>query len=381
MDGNSNGEEPDRGPEATDNRYQMLFENTPIVIWEHDFSESKAYVDELAQETGDFRAYLDANPEELSEIFKRVRTIGVNQNAVEYYKADSKDHLLNNVDQVLDEEAWELTKDLWASVAAGEMRFRGKTVARTFDGDRRHQMLDLFVPEPHSEDYGRVYMTGTDIDELVQRERELKRERDRLDEFAKVVAHDLRNLLNVASGRIAFAKSECESDHLSGAADGIARSINLLDDLHSLAQSGELISEMESVDLDQLVQTCWVHVETADATIRAEVDCTIRADRSRLEQLLENLIQNAVEHGGPNVIIRIGELSNGFYIEDDGAGIPPEDRDEVFKPSVSTNQDGTGLGLNIVEQIVDAHQWEISVTNGQDGGARFEITGVGIVAE
>ena len=376
MDRSSNGEVPDRGSGTTDNRYQMLFENNPLVIWEHDFSESKAYVDELAQETSDFRAYLDENPNEVAEIFERVRTIGVNQNAVEYYEADSKEHLLNNVDHVLDEEAWELTKDLWASVAAGETRFRGETVARTFDGDRRHQMLDLFVPESYSESYERVYMTGTDIDRLVQRERELKRERDRLDEFVKVAAHDLRNLLNVANGRIELAKSECESEHLSDAADRIVRSVDLLDDLLSLARSGEQIGEMESVELDSLVQDCLIHAETADATISYELDCTIQADRSRLKQLLENLIQNAVEHGGPNATIRVGELPNGFYIEDDGPGIPVEDRDKVFDVGFSTNQDGTGLGLNIVKQIADAHQWEVSLTDGQDGDSLFEIKGV-----
>jgi signal transduction histidine kinase len=91
---------------------------------------------------------------------------------------------------------------------------------------------------------------------------------------------------------------------------------------------------------------------------------------------LENLFRNAIEHGGEDVTIRVGGLSDGFYVEDDGPGIPEDARDEVFEVGYSTSPNGTGFGLNIVKEIVEAHGWEIGVTAGMDGGARFEITGV-----
>jgi signal transduction histidine kinase len=65
-----------------------------------------------------------------------------------------------------------------------------------------------------------------------------------------------------------------------------------------------------------------------------------------------------------------------FYIADDGAGIPEESRDDIFEAGYSTNQEGTGFGSNIVEQIVAAPGWKINVTESSDSGARFEITGV-----
>jgi signal transduction histidine kinase len=109
------------------------------------------------------------------------------------------------------------------------------------------------------------------------------------------------------------------------------------------------------------------------------VSRTVRADGTHLQRLFENLIRNAVEHGGDDVTVTIGDADGGFYIEDNGPGIPDGDRTEVFDAGYSTNSEGTGFGLSIVEQVAETHEWDIRVTEGGDGGARFEITGVEMV--
>lgn len=76
--------------------------------------------------------------------------------------------------------------------------------------------------------------------------------------------------------------------------------------------------------------------------------------------------------------ITIGDLDTGFYIADNGPGIPEGERDRIFESGYSTLTKGTGFGLAIVQEIVAAHGWEISVTDSEDGGARFEIPGVEI---
>ena len=65
-----------------------------------------------------------------------------------------------------------------------------------------------------------------------------------------------------------------------------------------------------------------------------------------------------------------------LHVADDGVGIPVDDRDDIFERGYSTARDGTGLGLRIAAQIADAHGWEIRVTDSDDGGARFDVTGV-----
>jgi len=219
-----------------------------------------------------------------------------------------------------------------------------------------------------------------DITERKRRERELEQQNERLDEFASIVSHDLRNPLDVATGRLDLARAERDSEHLEAVARAHDRMGTLIDDLLTLAREGVDVESLEPVALAAVTEECWDGVDTADATVRAATTLTVRADRSRLKQLLENLLRNAVEHGGPSVAVTVGDLDagdeTGFYVEDDGPGIPADDRDEVFEAGHTTDPEGTGFGLAIVERVAEAHGWEVAVTAGDDGGARFEFTGV-----
>ncbi|QSG05716.1 PAS domain-containing sensor histidine kinase [Halapricum desulfuricans] len=241
-----------------------------------------------------------------------------------------------------------------------------------------------------------------DVTEQRERERTLKRERDRFEEFANVVSHDLRNPLHVARGRLELASEDCDSEHHETIVDALDRMDTLIDDLLTLAREDSQVSEREPVDLASLVEGCWQNVDSV-ATLQVAIDRTVRADRNRLCQLFENLFRNAVEHGSAGsdigaspglmrgssadtqadqgsptrgVTIRIGELEDGFYVADDGPGIPPDVRERVFEAGYSTTESGTGFGLSIVEQVATAHGWAVTVTESAAGGARFEFTGV-----
>ncbi|MGM0372372.1 MAG: PAS domain-containing sensor histidine kinase, partial [Halobacteriota archaeon] len=215
-----------------------------------------------------------------------------------------------------------------------------------------------------------------DVTERKAQADRLREQNDRLEEFASVVSHDLRNPLNVAQGRIELARETGSTDHLTAAKDGIDRSLELIEDMLALARAGEGASEEEPVSLTDLAATCWTQVDTDPATLTVEATGTVLADRSRFRQLLENLFRNAVEHGGDAVTVTVGDLEDGFYVADDGAGIPAEERTVVFETGHSGPESGNGLGLSIVTQIADAHGWELAVTESETGGARFEFRGV-----
>jgi signal transduction histidine kinase len=212
--------------------------------------------------------------------------------------------------------------------------------------------------------------------QLQTREQELIRQNDRLENFVSIVSHDLRNPLNVANARLELLAEECDSDHLGHIERANDRMEALIENLLMLARQGETVTERELIDLSALVNGCWANVETDDATIITDIDRTIRADESRLKQVFENLFRNAIEHSEATVTVTVGSLENGFYIEDNGPGIPDDARENVCEAGYSTQQGGTGFGLSIIEQIVEAHDWDIRVSEGNDGGARFEITGV-----
>jgi len=220
-----------------------------------------------------------------------------------------------------------------------------------------------------------VFGVAKDITEREAYRTELERRNELLEEFAAVVSHDLRSPLTVAQGRIKLATEECDSADLDAAAEALERCQTLIDDLLQLARNESGTVDMEPVVVADAVRECWRTVETEDATLKVETTRTIRADRSRLQQLLQNLVRNAVEHGGSNVTISVGDLPDGFYVADDGPGIPADERDDVFETGYSTTARNTGFGLGIVQRVALDHGWSVTVIESRNGGARFEVTG------
>ena len=242
----------------------------------------------------------------------------------------------------------------------------GRTFARSY------RQIELSDGEGHLWVY-------RDTTEREARERRLQRERDRLDEFASVVSHDLRNPLQVATGALDLASEDCDSDHHETAATALDRMALLIDDLLTLARAGDDVGDPEPVALATVARECWEHVAVGDATLAVETDRRVVADRSRLLQLVENLVRNAVEYGSTAdapVTVTVGDLPDGFYVADDGPGLPEGATDDVFEAGYSTSDEGTGFGLRIVERVATAHGWQIRATESEAGGARFEVTGV-----
>ncbi len=230
-------------------------------------------------------------------------------------------------------------------------------------------------------DYDQPLLQGVfrDISERLRRQRELQHQNERLEEFASVVSHDLRNPLNVAQSRATLLEQECESEHIVPLQTALGRMEEIVEDTLTLARNGQQVSEMEWVKLVNPLRDCWQMVDAPAATLEFEDDSTIRADPDRLQRICENLFRNAIEHGGDDVTVRVGQADEQtIYIADDGPGIPDDQRDAVFEPGHSSTPDGTGFGLAIVQRLAEAHEWNITLTDNESGGARFEFRGVDI---
>lgn len=209
---------------------------------------------------------------------------------------------------------------------------------------------------------------------LERQRRELERQNERLDEFAGVVSHDLRNPLNVVDGRIALA--DIDEEHAEPIQSNLDRTFDIIDDALQLAKQGKTVSEWTLLDLRAVAESAWDNVATADATLVVKIERQVRGNRGRVQRIFENLFRNAVEHGPRDVTVTVGDLFDGFYVGDDGPGIPEGERDSVLEQGYTTRADGTGFGLAIVNGAVEAHDWTIDVTESESGGVRFEIRGV-----
>jgi len=215
-----------------------------------------------------------------------------------------------------------------------------------------------------------------DVSERVAYERELARQNERLEELIGAVSHDLRNPLNVITGRLQLARETGDETHFDALRRATDRVATLIDDLVDLARQGNTVGERTAIDLSAFASGTWDRMETGEATLSVATDRELAADKARLRRVFENLFRNSIEHAGPDVTVTVGDHDDGFYVADDGPGVPPEDREQLWEYGESTTEEGTGLGLAIVRRIAEAHGWRTEMNESEAGGLRIDFRGV-----
>ena len=242
-----------------------------------------------------------------------------------------------------------------------------------------------------------------------------------VDQVSSVISHDLRNPLDVAKAHLRAAQETGDDEHFDTVANAHDRMEQIIRDVLTITRDRTAVDPSDDVSIETAARDAWESVDTEQATLEVtDTLPTVTADADRLRRLFENLFRNSVEHGSTSprshppedsvehgstnnrtqsddsvehgsdvddqpveqeevahskdgVSITVGAMEDGFYVADDGPGIPPEDQHRVFEAGYSTRGEGTGLGLAIVNRIVAAHDWELTLTTASNGGARFEI--------
>lgn len=255
--------------------------------------------------------------------------------------------------------------------------WQGRLLAVRKDGTEFYAQCSTSLITDDSGETLSMMASFVDISDQIERERELEEQTEQMKEFANVISHDLRNPLNIASVCVQTAQDEYGADHLDQALEALERMEEIIADSLVLAQEGQAVGEQEWIQTEQLAVQCWGMIETGGYSLEFAEPFEVYADWSRLRHVFENLFRNTVEHSDGECTVRVGPLGEaGFYIEDDGPGIPEEERKNVLEPGETTHPDGTGFGLAIVNRIAQAHSWDLRISDGTDGGARFEFTNV-----
>ncbi|MFB6229143.1 MAG: nitrogen regulation protein NR(II) [Halobacteriales archaeon] len=257
--------------------------------------------------------------------------------------------------------------DAWHARADGSVFWASVTFSPIHDGE----LLGYAV-------------VSRDRTETKEYEQMLERQNDRLKEFTDILAHDLRNPLNTIGGYLDLYEQTGNDEHITEIKETTARMERLVDDLLRVAHQGDVVKNPEPTDIADVIDSAWQGTGKSEegATLTYESVPSLSADADRLCELFENLFRNSIEHGAMDnqedtgVTVRVGPLPGGFYVEDDGPGIPEELRETAFDHGVSTSGDGSGYGLSIVRTVANAHGWDVIATEAASGGARFEITGI-----
>jgi len=260
---------------------------------------------------------------------------------------------------------------------------------RVFDGERKVNVEFVLEREGGSQfdasvsfapmfDDSRIVgavATIADVSEQKARERTLERQNERLDEFAEVVSHDLRNPLSVADGYVQMARETGNIDHLDEVVEAHDRIEEIVDDVLSLARDGADIDNPTPVSLSDVVDEAWATTANRSVTLERRELGTVEGDPSRLRSLFENLFRNVGDHCPAGTTVTVGSLPDrhGFFVADDGPGMSPAERERAFESGYTTSEEGTGIGLSTVQTIADAHGWSARIVESDTGGTRFEF--------
>jgi len=218
-------------------------------------------------------------------------------------------------------------------------------------------------------------------------------------DFVSLVSHEIRSPMNavlmqikVIMDGLAGDVTDKQREILTRASLKINSLVDMATDLLDLAkiESGLITLEKERVDVNELIQSqVKFHLEAArskqiDLTFDPMADLPpVHANRRNMEEVLSNLITNAINYTPDGGKIHLtSTIENGYLcitVSDTGLGIPPEDLERIFSRFYRVKNEktrfitGTGLGLPIVKSIVEAHQGSIDVESALDKGTTFRV--------
>ncbi|SDJ30023.1 Signal transduction histidine kinase [Halovenus aranensis] len=242
--------------------------------------------------------------------------------------------------------------------------------------DSCYGALHLWTPE-WTGDPGPLASLGRTVGRRLrsfERAAQLTRERERLESLRTLVSHDLGNPVNIASGRVQLARTDEDTSHLDSVDSALEEIDALMERGVRLVEVGQQPVERERLSLAELARDSWSDVGQERGEL-VTTDAIFDGERERVRMLLNELVRNAFAHSDGEVTVEIGPLTDaqGFYVADDGPGIPSDEREYVIDTGYTTDADRDGIGLSIVTEIAGAHGWDVSLEPREPSGTRVEI--------
>jgi len=390
----------------SERRYRSIFEGAGVSIWEEDFSEIRAAIDDLkARGVRDFSEYTAAHPEFVRRAMSIVKVSDVNDATVKLFEAKSKGEVLSAFERILLPETEEVFRGKVIAIAEGRTYFESETVLQTLKGNRLTVLFTItFPPPPGRPD--RVLLTVMDISERKRAEEALQKVQAELahvtrvttmGELASSIAHEVNQPLAAVttSGNAGLRWLDSEPPNLERARTCLTRIVRDAGRASGvIARIRKLVKKSlpadESLDLAEVIQEVLAIAEAEarrhEVTMRAQCPVDVPpalGDRIQLQQVILNLVMNAIEamkevNGRPReVLIRCEQKEPGTIlvaVRDSGIGVDPQGMDRIFDAFYTTKPGGLGMGLSISRSIIEAHGGRLWTIANDDHGATFQFT-------
>lgn len=391
----------------SEERYRNLFEESPISLWEEDFSLVKKFIDDLkASGIEDFKAYFDKYPEAIVRCVRLIKVVDVNKATLKLYKAKNKEELLAGLDRIFSKESFEVFKEELIAIASGKTAFESEAVTRALTGQKINIHLRLSITPGTEKTWSKMLFSINDItarkkfeNDLIKTHEELKHAQEELvhseklaavGRFSSGLAHEIRNPLGNISAAAQFCLGKSNLSNIerekyleiilrnSGNANRIIKNL--------LQFTGTRRTSFVKWDIGKIVDSACKLVKARCLNQRVHIVkkgfkklLKISLDKKLLEEAFLNFILNALDAmpaGGKLIIEAYADSKNNELMvsfQDTGRGISPEDSGKIFEPFFTTKPEGTGLGLSLAHHVITAHKGNIEVESSPGKGTKVIV--------
>jgi len=387
--------------------FRSIFEQSPILFWEEDFSEVKSYLNSWAQKgVTDFETFFIEHPEEIIFCAQMSRIIDVNQAVISTLQFSSKDELLHSLPNLLTQKSIDDFSKALINIAKNIHHFEYITEQKTFKGEIKHFYIKSFIPHEYITDFSRVIVAMVDITEQIEHEKELLEAKEKAEEsdelksaFLKNISHEVRTPMNAIIGFsdiIAYQELDAESrltfTHYMQQAT--RKLLNIIDSILTISQLetgqlklfkiefkiSKLCNELITEQNQNKIEKRKTNIEIKSVAIKQ--DFSLETDYTRLYQILTILFDNALKFSTKGQIefsYFITESEICFVVKDNGIGFHEDKKEIVLKTFSQINNQsrilfgGLGLGLSICAGLVSLMNGRISIKSKPELGTEVTV--------